>query len=706
VKGVEFFGQTFWKWPYTLDKLSPSQKGYHPQGPKLLSLDRDAIYFKAFGRYLWRSDSDPKKEQEYWTQYLAKKFGSHKVGQLLYQWYVTSGPISPGLQNLNATKVAGWWPSVMLHNQSVDQILTYNKKLDETPYTLYRETGRAGQRFYPRPFDAFFFDRYRKTYSLPKPGSLPSMYKEFAAYRQRLGIDQLEQRHCMPVSQYAKALEQGSPVDRAMTPDKTASLLNTLAKESLELAGNAVQHANHYGLTNENRKELERFVTDSRMYVLATEALLHKEQAAILKARMLITSDSKLAEQFLEHMEQSVVSYQKLAALTTTTYLHGNDLMKTHWKDSGLKEFKNDLAAQKKWLKDFTPPTIAMHSLPTKPYVIGAAPSHITLSPKALFESDAEWTTVARQIDLYKYYGVQLEKAVKWATQLAPKALVDFTKARNIKLGCEFGDFNFIKDAKDASEHAFRQLDPIFEVGGEVSSIHLDGPVRHMLKGHQESPNALSLNEVAIRMVRFFKQIRRKYPNIRIGIITNFPNWDYTAEFVGYNGHYTDRSGVTYSQALDVLHRVLADADEKIDFVEVDCPYNYYREKRSRSDDADIDNARKLTKLQQWCKERAIGFNLIVNAEPRTEGAKGFHDMTCEYVQQLRRDGIFPDVFIVQSWYKQPAKHLPETERYTFMNTAKDAIALINKLYPDKAVETMAKDADDNDSPLKVWPKK
>lgn len=328
---------------------------------------------------------------------------------------------------------------------------------------------------------------------------------------------------------------------------------------------------------------------------------------------------------------------------------------------------------------------VALPSLQAKPYVIGAAPSHITLSPKALFESDAEWATVARQIDLYKYYGVQLIKDVKWATQLDPKALVDFTKARNIKLGCEFGDFNFIKDAKDASEHAFRQLDPIFEVGGEVSSIHLDGPVRHMLKGHQESPNALSLNEVAVRMVRFFKQIRKKYPNIRIGVITNFPNWDYTADLVGYNGHYTDRSGVTYSEVLDVLHRVLADADEKIDFVEVDCPYNYYREKRSRSDDADIDNARKLTKLQQWCKERAIGFNLIVNAEPRTEGAKGFHDMTCEYVQQLRRDGIFPDVFIVQSWYKQPAKHLPETERYTFMNTAKDAIALIKKRYPDKA---------------------
>jgi len=356
IKGVEFFGQMFWKWPYTLDKLEPAQKGYFPKGPKLVSLDRDEIYFEAFGRYLWRSDRDPMKEQAYWTQYLAKKFGSHEVGELIYQWYVTSGPISPGLQNLNATKVGGFWPSVMLQNQSVDQILEYNKSLDETPYTLYRETGRARQRFYPRPFDEFFFNRYRKTYGLPKPGSLPPMYKEFAPYKKRLGINDLEQCHCMPVSQYAKALEEGTSIDFAMTPDKTASLLNALAKESLELARNAVKHANDSGFTDENREEMERFVTDSEMYVLATQTMIHKEQAAILKSRILIKPDSKLPEQFLESMEQSVISYKKLAALTTTTYLHGNDFQKSHWKDSGLKEFQNDLTKQRAWIEKGPPP--------------------------------------------------------------------------------------------------------------------------------------------------------------------------------------------------------------------------------------------------------------------------------------------------------------------------------------------------------------
>ena len=38
------------KWPYTLDKLEPNQEGYIPEGAKLLSLDRDEIYYKTFGR--------------------------------------------------------------------------------------------------------------------------------------------------------------------------------------------------------------------------------------------------------------------------------------------------------------------------------------------------------------------------------------------------------------------------------------------------------------------------------------------------------------------------------------------------------------------------------------------------------------------------------------------------------------------------------
>ena len=354
VKGVEFFGQMFWKWPYTLDKLEPYQEGYMPKGPKLFSLDRDAIYFRVFGRYLWSANRDTADERVYWAKWLGQKFGSPEVGRLLQQWYVKSGSISPGLQNLNATRVAGFWPTVMLRQMNVDQILTYNKSLDQTPYTLYRETGRARQRFYPRPVDALFFERYRKAYGLPTPGKLPAMYKEFAPYKKRLGISDLEQRHVMPVSQYAALLEQGKVVDQALAPDKTVELLNTLAKESRALAEQAVQAAKEAGLSKETIEELGRFVSDSQLYVLATEAMIHKEAAAILKARMLISSKTDLADSFLEQMAQSVASYRKLAELTNDTYLHGNDLFKEHWRKQGIGEFKKDLQTQRAWLKKFT----------------------------------------------------------------------------------------------------------------------------------------------------------------------------------------------------------------------------------------------------------------------------------------------------------------------------------------------------------------
>lgn len=330
--------------------------------------------------------------------------------------------------------------------------------------------------------------------------------------------------------------------------------------------------------------------------------------------------------------------------------------------------------------------------LEAKPYVIGIAPSHVTVSPKPLFESDSGWAQVAKQTDLYRYYGVQLMKGPtwEWTTHLDPRTFVAFMMQHGIQIGCEFGDFHLGGGPAipDASKVALMQLDPIFEAGGEVTSIHLDGSVRRIIKGCQKDPRALSLDQIAEKMADFWQKIHAKYPRIRIGLITNFPNWDYTRQLVGYNGHYTDQSGVTYSEVLNTLHRALTEAGEKIDFVEVDCPYNYYREKRTRNNDADVDNAKKFTELQKWCKERDIRFNLIVNAEPRNEGAKGFHDLTCEYVRHLRQDGIFPDVFIVQSWYKEPSKHLPETEEYTFMNTAKDAIALIYKLYPSKEIRT------------------
>lgn len=352
VRGVEFWGQSFWRWPYTFDELAIKEtasvvdsKGNN----RLLYLDRDAPFYAVAGRYMWNAERSRAGEESFWARYYTKRYGSEEIGERMARWYVVSGAISPGIQNLNATKVANFWATVLLMNQQVDQILTYNKSLSDTPYTLNRETGRAGQRYYPRPYDNYFFGRYRKEYGLPKPGENPAMYKEFEPFRQRMAVEGLAQRHCMPVSQYAEYLEAGKSVTAAMTPDKVARLLHTLAEESVALAREMEAACTDPAL----KPELHRFVTDSEMYVLATRAMIHKEDAAILKARMLLSGSLNKAEEFMGEMEASVQVYEQLAALTDETYHYANGLHQYHWSKQGIAQWRNDLALQKEWLEKF-----------------------------------------------------------------------------------------------------------------------------------------------------------------------------------------------------------------------------------------------------------------------------------------------------------------------------------------------------------------
>lgn len=352
VSGVEFWGQSFWRWPYSYDKLNKREansvvdsNGKH----RLLYIARDAPFYTLAGRAMWKADRDAAEDQKFWKNYFSQRFQSEEIGEKMAQWYTVSGSISPGLQNLNATKVANFWATLLLMNQNVDQILDYNKNLSETPFTLNREAGRAGQRYYPRPYDAWFFERYQKEYGRLNPEEPVEMYQAFLPFKQRMGVENLEQRHCMPVSQYAQFLEKGRKVSSTMIPDKVVSLLHKLAIESLALAQQMEAACSDPAFI----PELKRFVTDSKMYVLATEAMIHKENAAILKAQMLLSGKADKAVDFLNEMEASLKVYKELASIADNAYLFANGLRQYHWSEDGIEEFQTDLQTQGDWLKEF-----------------------------------------------------------------------------------------------------------------------------------------------------------------------------------------------------------------------------------------------------------------------------------------------------------------------------------------------------------------
>ena len=328
----------------------------------------------------------------------------------------------------------------------------------------------------------------------------------------------------------------------------------------------------------------------------------------------------------------------------------------------------------------------AMPALTPKRYRIGIAPSHITTPPDGLFQPGAEWQKLAARIDLYKYYGVQVP-GTSWCSKVSPKRLVTSMKAKGIAIGSEFGNFG-----RDSVAASIRQHKPIFDAGGTVASMHLDGPVRRMLKG--VGKGRLTLARIVPRLVEFWQKTHTTWPKMQIGWITNFPNWDYRDAFPGFNGHWTDGSGVTFHQALTAVHDALTKAGERIAFVEVDCPFGYYQQRKTRKGDAKVNNPKKFLALQKGCEQRGIAFHIIINNEvPGRPGAqltptkqaaadRTFHDGTLEYIRRLRKDGIFPDVFLIQSWYVAPREHLPETRPHTFTHTALAAAELIKKLYP------------------------
>ena len=88
-KGLHLYPQaSYWDWPYTADKL--------PNGERLKQLDRDWMWYQAWGRYAWidqRSD-----DKAYWQQQLAEYYGIDTIAaSYLLNAYDEAGEIAPKL---------------------------------------------------------------------------------------------------------------------------------------------------------------------------------------------------------------------------------------------------------------------------------------------------------------------------------------------------------------------------------------------------------------------------------------------------------------------------------------------------------------------------------------------------------------------------------------------------------------------------------
>ena len=87
--GLHLYPQAnYWDWPYTADKL--------PNGERQLQIDRDWMWYSAWGRYAWKSQRD--NDNVYWQKVLADYYGTDTLtARHILKAYDESGEIAPKL---------------------------------------------------------------------------------------------------------------------------------------------------------------------------------------------------------------------------------------------------------------------------------------------------------------------------------------------------------------------------------------------------------------------------------------------------------------------------------------------------------------------------------------------------------------------------------------------------------------------------------
>lgn len=78
---------SYWDWPYTADKTEP----------RLKEMERDWIWYQAWGRYAWNVNRDRNDEIKYWTKQLDNMYGCGEEGKNILEAYEQSGEIAPKL---------------------------------------------------------------------------------------------------------------------------------------------------------------------------------------------------------------------------------------------------------------------------------------------------------------------------------------------------------------------------------------------------------------------------------------------------------------------------------------------------------------------------------------------------------------------------------------------------------------------------------
>lgn len=244
---------SYWDWPYTADNTNE----------RLKEMERDWIWYQAWGRYAWNVNRDRNDEIAYWAKQLNNMYGSGEAGQNILEAYEQSGEIAPKL--LRKFGITEGNRQTLLLGMFLSQLVNPAKW---KVYPGFHEScGPEGE---------MLIDYINKEWNKqPHVGETPPQL-------------------------ISEAVAHGNAA--VATIDKAASKVS------------------------KNKEEFNRLKNDMYCYQAFANFFSEKVQAAMLILQYTHSNQVADLEKAIPHIEKSLEYYQQLVNLTKDAYLYANSM--------------------------------------------------------------------------------------------------------------------------------------------------------------------------------------------------------------------------------------------------------------------------------------------------------------------------------------------------------------------------------------------
>jgi hypothetical protein len=253
-KGLHLYPQaSYWDWPYSADKTNP----------RLLEMDRDWIWYKAWGRYAWNCHRGRAGEIEFWNNQLNDIYGCGNQGKNILSAYEQTGEISPKL--LRTFGISDGNRQTLLLGMFMSQLV------NPTKYNVYSNFWSSSG-----PVKEVLTEYAEKEWKNEiHTGETPPWIIEDVVNRARLAVDAIEK------------------ADRSV---------------------------------RKNREEFTRLKNDIYCYNAFANFFSEKVKSAMLVLRYQHSNELTDLEKAIPHLEKSLEYYNELVKLTEGTYLYANSM--------------------------------------------------------------------------------------------------------------------------------------------------------------------------------------------------------------------------------------------------------------------------------------------------------------------------------------------------------------------------------------------